>query len=69
MNEQQQQKKMKFHSRLGLDWVGLNCRIKANCLPGRAEPKGVMSSVGVFLRDPSPNLRELRKNPQKIPNG
>ena len=28
-----------------------------------------MLSVGVFLRDPSPYLREFRRKPRKTPNG
>ena len=30
---------------------------------------GVKPSVGVFLRDPSPYLREFRRKPRKTPNG
>ena len=32
-------------------------------------PMDGMSSVGVFLRDPSPYLREFRRKPRKTPNG
>ena len=28
----------------------------------------IMSSVKVFLKDPSPRLREFRKKPRKTPN-
>ena len=30
---------------------------------------GGMPSVGVFLRDPGPYLREFRRKPRKTPNG
>ena len=30
---------------------------------------GVPSMAGVFLRDPSPYLREFRRKPRKTPNG
>ena len=31
--------------------------------------RGGVPSVGVFQRDPSPDLGELRRKPRKIPNG
>ena len=32
-------------------------------------PVGGVPSVGGFLRDPSPYLREFKRKPLKIPNG
>ena len=49
------------------------CRLvvgfKANCSLVGPGPIGGMPSVGVFLRDPRPHLREFRRKPRKIPNG
>ena len=42
---------------------------KADCLKKGPRPIGGMPSVGVFLRDPSPYLREFRRKPQKTLNG
>ena len=41
---------------------------KADCLT-RDIGLGGMPSVGVFLRDPSPYLREFRRKSRKTPNG
>ena len=43
----------------GVFKVGLGHRIKANCLLMGPGPVGGVPSVGVFLRDPSPYLREF----------
>ena len=43
--------------------------LKADCLNIRPRPVGGLPSVGVFLRDPSPYLREFRRKPRKSPNG
>ena len=40
----------------------------ADCLTGPKPISGV-PSVGVFLRDPSPYLREFWRKPRKTPNG
>ena len=37
------------------------CRIKGNCPLKGPWPAGGLPFVGVFLRDPSPHLREFRK--------
>ena len=52
-----------------LRWVGLGCRFKGDCPLVGPEPKGGVPSVGIFLRDPSPYLREFRGKPRKTPNG
>ena len=45
------------------------CRYESNCpLVGPGTIGGV-PSVGVFLRYPSPYLREFRRKPRKTPNG
>ena len=47
--------------------VRLDCRVlgfKANCLLVGPGIIGGMPSVGVFLRDPSPYLREFRRKPR-----
>ena len=41
---------------------------KADCLT-RDQALGGMPSVGVFLRDPSPYLRDFQRKPRKTPNG
>ena len=43
--------------------------VKADCLNIGPRPIGGLPSVGVFLRDPSPYLREFRRKPRKTPNG
>ena len=53
----------------GVFKVGLGHRIKANCLLMGPGPVGGVPSVGVFLRDSSPYLREFRRKPPKTPNG
>ena len=45
----------------GFGWLVV--RWKADCLAGG------MLSVGIFLRDPCPYLRELRRKKLKTPNG
>ena len=47
----------------------VGCRFKANCPIVGLGPVGKVPSVGIFLRDPSPYLREFRKKPLKTPNG
>ena len=49
--------------------VGLRCRFKTSCPLAGRESLGIVYCVGVFLRDPSPHLREFRRKPQKTPNG
>ena len=45
------------------------CRYESNCpLVGPGTVDG-LPSVGVFLKDPSPYLREFRRKPRKTPNG
>ena len=48
-------------------WCGVGD--KANCLKIGPRLIGGMPSVGVFLRDPSPYLREFRRKTRKTPNG
>ena len=50
------------------DWL-VRCRDKANCPHVGPGPKGGMPSVGIFLRDPKPHLREIQKEPRKTQNG
>ena len=51
-----------------LNIVVLGFRIKANCpLVGAGFVKKA-PSMGVFLRDPSPYLREFGRKPRKTPN-
>ena len=45
---------------LSLDGVGVGIGIKADCLKKGPRPISGMPSVVVFLRDPSPYLREFR---------
>ena len=47
----------------------LDCRIKANCLLVGLGPVGRMSSMGVFLRDPSLYLHEFWRKWQKTSKG
>ena len=49
--------------RFGL--VGLGCKVKACCPHVRLGPG---SSMGIFLSDPSPYLREFRRKSRKTPN-
>ena len=47
----------------------VGCRTDANCpLMGPALTGGI-PPWGVFLRNPSPYLREIRRKPRKTPNG
>ena len=50
-------------------WLGGVIGFKTNCLHMRPGPTGGVPFVGVFLRDPSPYLREFRRKPQKTQNG
>ena len=50
-------------------WLVVDCWDKANCPHVGPGPMGDMLSVGAFLRDPSPYLREFRRKPRKTPNG
>ena len=47
----------------------LGYRIKANSLLVGPGPVGGMPSLGVFLRDPNPYLREIWRKTRKTPNG
>ena len=47
----------------------LGCRLKADCPLVGPGPKGDVPSVGVFLRDSSPYLREFQRKPRKTLNG
>ena len=49
-------------------WL-VGCWDKANCPHVGAEPMGGMPSVEVFLKDPSPYLREFRRKPRQTQNG
>ena len=51
-----------------LFWL-VGCRIYGRLSHERSRPMGEMPSVGVFLRIPSPYLREFRKKSRKTPNG
>ena len=44
--------------------VGVGVGDKADCLKKGPRPIGGMPSVGVFLMDPSPYLREFRRKPR-----
>ena len=44
-------------------------RFKSNCPLVAPARIGGMPSVGVFLRDANPYLREFRRKPRKTPNG
>ena len=59
------------HFQRGLVSWFVGCRFKANCPLVGPGPFGGVPSVGggVFLRDPSPYLREFRRKPRKTPNG
>ena len=46
----------------------VGCRLKANCRLVGPRPIGGLLSVGVFLRDPNPYLREFRRKPRKTPD-
>ena len=46
----------------------VGCRVKANCPLVGLGPVGGAPSVGVFLRDSSPYLREFRRKPLKTSN-
>ena len=52
-----------------IKWCGGGVGAKADCLKKGPRPIGGMPSVRVFLRDPSPYLREFRRKSRKIPNG
>ena len=47
-------------------WVGLDCRIKANCPLVGHGPVGGVPSVGIFLRDSRPYICEFRRKPGKL---
>ena len=51
-----------------IDWL-VGCSVKANCPLVGPGPVGEVSSVGVFLRDPSPYVREFRRNHQTVFDG
>ena len=42
---------------------------KANCSLVGPGPTGGVPSMGLFLRNPSPYLREFLRKPRKTPNG
>ena len=46
-------------------WL-VGCRVKANCTLLGPKSAGIVPSVGVFLRDPSPYLREFGENHGKL---
>ena len=46
---------------MGKNCVVLGCRIKAKCPLVGPEPIGGVLSVGIFLRDPRPHLREFQR--------
>ena len=50
-----------------LGWMD-GCRYESNCPLVGPRPVGGEPSAGVFLRDPSPYLREFRRKPRKTPN-
>ena len=51
-------------------WVGwLVVGIEGRLSHGGLRPMNGMPSVGFFLREPSPYLREFRRKPRKTPNG
>ena len=52
-----------------VDWLLVRCKVKANCSFMGAGPVGEVPSVEVFLRDPSPYVREFRRKPRKTQNG
>ena len=49
--------------------VGLGCNIKTNCPLVEPDPVGGLPSVGFFLRDPTPYLREFWRKTRKTLNG
>ena len=49
-------------------WL-IGCRIEANYPLMGLGPTGGMPSVGFFLRDPIPYLRQFRRKPWKNPSG
>ena len=53
-----------FEKKKGL----LGYSVKANCPHVGPRPTGVVPSVRVFLRYPSPYLRQFRRKPRKTPN-
>ena len=58
-----------YRQRLRVLSIGGGVDVNADCLKKGPMPMGGMPSVGVFLRDPSPYLRELRRKPRKTPHG
>ena len=52
----------------GNGWL-VGCRVYGRMSHEGPKPMGWMPSVEVFLRDPSPYLREFRRKPRKTPNG
>ena len=46
-----------------------DCRFKSNCFLVGSGTIGGVPSMGVFIRDLSPYLLELRRKPRKTPNG
>ena len=48
---------------------GFVCEIKAKCPHVGPVPAWGVLSVGVFIRDPNPNLIVFRGKPRKNPNG
>ena len=47
----------------------VGCRVKANCPLVGPGTVGRVPSMGVFLRDHSPYLREFLRKSRKRPNG
>ena len=47
----------------------LGYNVKANGPLVGPGPVGGVPAVGVFLRDPSPYVREFQRKPRKTPNG
>ena len=54
------------HKKSAVDWL-VGFKIKTNCLVGPGY-KGEVPSVGVFLSDPGPYLREFERKPPKTLN-
>ena len=52
----------------GVKWMD-GCRHESNCLLVGPGTVGGVPSVGVFLWDPSPYLRDFRRTPRKTANG
>ena len=65
--------KLELHNNYKNKWKQVSrmdgCRYESNCPLMGPGTIGGLPSVGVFLRDPSPYLREFWRKPRKIPNG